>query len=264
MEINHIIKIFPWAPLMLLWSCTTTTHKLPQNPIDDPVILPEGMSQHAAAVSSKSIKSEDSSRNALFSLLIPAYGFSKNIELPVVIMPYLRYLLGSHDFYDTGKINPETTYHILEGGIPQIGYSNEEFFYNYRIAYQRIDILNDDFRNDLTMTISHRSNGDATYFVISNALSKRLTAKSAGFVGSSLAQGSHRIRGSSHQINTTFRGLSWWSLKLGVSWRVLSHLDLGGSFGVEQSLRGQLLSSGEGKWGYNLYGYGLLGMSFWW
>ena len=153
-------------------SCTSTQHQLPNNPIDHPVILPDGMARHNFELPRNGNFSDQ-----LLLFAVPSYGLSKSWEMPLVVFPYFRTLLGENNYYENGSISKDRRYHVIGFGVTKYGFQtvDEKAFYDLGVEYEVHEFLSENVRTMYGASIHNRSNGDVRGFGLELEIGYRLT-----------------------------------------------------------------------------------------
>ncbi len=113
-----------WVAFLFV-QCANAPKQLPQNPIDDPVIIPKKMNVHRFKMNRDLIENSDAFWGyVILPGVIPGRGIGKNVDMPYLLTPYFRILLNKNDFYETGKITPKKFYNVVSTGAFPIGYSD--------------------------------------------------------------------------------------------------------------------------------------------
>ena len=256
------LKLSVIVVLLAQISCTVTDKNLPENGIDDPVILPVGMSKHSASIGAYNVRTgnfTDTFINAAF----PSYGLSKNWEMPASPFPYFRYLLNPDRGSET-QIEASKKYQILEFGLSNLGSEQGDLYIGYAGGYQLEFLLNDLWRSTSRIRYIERSNGNSEIYALYQRFSYRLSGNSQGFISLSGAYGFSRwwINEPSG-IYSDHIGVKDSGLDIGYSYRINSTFDLAVLTSLSSSLQGRYLD-GETSWTHKYFGGASLQFYFWW
>ena len=261
-------SILPLLAIIFQLSCTMTKYELPSNKIDHPVILPDGMSRHDFNYNASAGDNDDSERiqDSVLSGVIPAYGLSQSWEMPFVLLPYFRVLLGENDYYTKGRLSQDRAYHVVSFGITSFGIrdrgDDEESFADYGGGYEYYGFLTEDLRLDISLDGLGRSNNDLLLVGFHPKLRYRLAESDMATLGFMLSGG--RIRDWFRDLYfDEYTGIRNANLYLSVDRFFAQNLSVGLAAGGRSYLTNEQ-SLNQVSWNYETSAYLNLTASLYW